>query len=133
MSNRRLDLTPLDPDADPAWRERLVQTVMSTVRHSPRPTPDRYTIPAWSAGDILSELLGLTRPALAVAFASAAVMIVLSGVATNARARGGRSDPPTAERYAVAEALGMPDAVASWVEGARAPSAGEVVAAMGGY
>ncbi len=82
---------------------------------------------------MLSGLVAFTRPALALSFAAAAVIIVVSSIATNGGVRRGEPESPTVEQYAVAEALGMPQALAAWVEGGRAPSTGELLSALGGY
>lgn len=133
MMNNGIDLTPLDPDRDPAWREHLVRGVMTGVRSNARVLPDARPTPASSRRDTLSELLALTRPSLVITFAAAVMMIFVSSIRTSAVDRPRRSDASPVERYAVAEALGMPGAVASWVEGGRAPSAGEVLGVLGGY
>lgn len=126
----RLDLSPLDPDEDPAWRERLVGSVMSQVRTAPTPRA-RLGL---SRADPVSDLLSLTRPALTAASIAAAAALI--AVALSARGRdghAGRAASAQDDRFALAEAVGLPGPVAGWVEGGRAPSAGEVLAAVRGY
>lgn len=133
MIRKGLDLTPLDPDRDPAWRERLVETVMTSVRHDTRVLRELHFTPARMEESLLSDLLAFTRPALAAAFASAALIIAVSSVAASGSARREEVQSPRVGRYPVAEALGMPEALASWVEGGRAPSTGELLSTLGGY
>lgn len=126
----RLDLSPLDPDEDPAWRERLVRSVMSQVRAASAP---RAQVPV-SRADLLFDLLSLARPALAAASLAAAAALIAAGLGV--RGRDGHAGPAASaqrDRFAIAEAVGLPGPVAGWVEGGRAPSAGEVLAAVRGY
>ena len=134
------DLTPLDPERDRAWRERVVDRVMSAVREaSPtqratRPSPRAAARPAARAlrATSIDDLLSLTRPALAAALLAAAVALVVTRRGTGsvqARPRAAAAG----ERFAVAEAVGLPAPVASWVESGRTPSTGEVLSAVGGY
>ena len=133
MTDHRLDLSPLDPERDPAWRERLVQAVMTPVRNSSRPGMELRPGPSWNRADLLSDLVALTRPALGLAFAAAAVMILVSGSVVHGADQPRTSESPRVESYDIAEALGMPQALASWVEGGRTPSTGELLATLRGY
>jgi hypothetical protein len=132
MTDEPLDLRQLDPDRDPAWRERIVHAVMTSVRQTSRDAPSPRAIAGPNAGDVLSEMLGMTRPALAVACASV-VLVILVSVGTERLGRRGRSEARAVQPYAVAEALGMPEPLAAWVEGSRAPTAAEVLSTLGGY
>jgi len=126
----RLDLSPLDPDEDPAWRERVVRSVMSGLRATPVPRVEAR-IPR---ADGLAELLSLTRPALAAASLVAAAALIAVTVDARGRDDGtGRAARGAGGRFALAEAVGLPGPLAGWVEGGRAPSAAEVLSAVGGY
>lgn len=91
MHDDPIDLTPLDPDADPGAEERFVGAVMSRVAGRPQPYPVRMDplLGAWS----------LARPVLVAASLTIVVAGYFLARATRDNARG----PLT-----VAESLGVP-------------------------
>jgi hypothetical protein len=92
MHDDPIDLTPLDPDADPLAEERFVRAVMS--RTAVRPTPYAGRI------DVLWGASSLARPVLI----AASVVIVLAGALVARAARDGRDTRP----LTVADAVGLP-------------------------
>jgi hypothetical protein len=114
--NDRIDLTPLDPDRDPAWRRHLVQGVMARVAGR-APARRRY--------DTVDELLRIARPALL----AASVIAVAALLGRRERHRSADIAP----QFAVAEAMGLSGPLAGWVEQGRTPTAAEVLAALRGY
>jgi hypothetical protein len=91
MSDDPMDLTPLDPDADPGAEERFVSAVMTRISSGPSAYPVRV--------DALWGVWSLARPVLI----AASVAIVAAGIAM-ARAS---SDAPRAP-LTVAESVGVP-------------------------
>ena len=89
MSDDPIDLTPLDPDADPNAEERFVGSVMSRVGQRGNLYPVKAD-PLWGAWS-------LARPVLI----AASVAIALAGLVL---ARSTRDDRP----LTVAESLGVP-------------------------
>lgn len=107
----RIDLSPLDPTADPARFERLLSAVVSdavAARATRPPLPST-----------LLDLTRWTRPLLALA---ATIAVVASTVLFSLR-------PPAPE--SLAESVGVPRAMAEWVELGEHPSAAALVAAFG--
>jgi hypothetical protein len=90
MPDDPIDLTPLDPDADPSAEDRFVSSVMSRIAAGANPYPVRV--------DLLWGVWLLGRPVLVAASAA----ILIAGVAI-VRARREARGPLT-----VAESLGVP-------------------------
>jgi hypothetical protein len=90
MQDDPLDLTALDPDADPAAEDRFVGAVMTRVAAMPDPYPMR--------ADVLWGAWSLARPVLL----AASVAIVAAGIVL-ARERQDDRTPLT-----VAESVGVP-------------------------
>lgn len=86
-----VDLTPLDPDAEPGAEERFVGAVMSRIASRANPYPVRVD-PLWGAWS-------LARPLLV----AASVAIVLAGFALLRETREDARAPQS-----VAESLGVP-------------------------
>jgi hypothetical protein len=91
MADDLIDLTPLDPDADPGAEDRFVGAVMSRIAARANPYPVRV--------DALWGVWSLARPVLVAASIAIAVAGVLLARATRDASRG----PLT-----VAESLGVP-------------------------
>jgi hypothetical protein len=91
MDDDSIDLTPLDPDADPNAEDRFVSAVMAQIGHGPR----RYPVPA----DALWGAWSLARPVLI----AASIVIAIAGVVI-ARAR----HPAASGPLTVTESLGVP-------------------------
>ena len=85
-----VDLTALDPDADPSAEERFVSAVMTRIAAQPNPYPPRV--------DLLWGVWSLARPALI----AASVATVAAGVYI-ARSSADNGRPRT-----VAESVGVP-------------------------
>ena len=91
MHDDPIDLTPLDPDADPLAEERFVGAVMSRIAGRPKPYPVNVD-PLWGAWS-------LARPLLI----AAALVIVVAGVFVLSGTSDGSDRPLT-----VADAVGVP-------------------------
>jgi anti-sigma-K factor RskA len=91
MHDDPIDLTPLDPDADPGAEERFVGAVMSRIATRANPYPVKV--------DALWGAWSLARPVLI----AASVVIVVAGVLAVRAARETGARPLT-----VADAVGVP-------------------------
>ena len=91
MRDDPIDLTPLDPDADPGAEDRFVHAVMSRIAARANPYPVRV--------DALWGVWSLARPVLL----AASIAIVVAGLIL-VRARREESRGP----LTVAESLGIP-------------------------
>ena len=91
MHDDPIDLTALDPDADPGAEERFVGAVMGRIRTAPNPYPLEVGV-LWGASS-------LARPVLLVA----SVAIVVAGIVLVR----GSGDDAGAPRT-VAESVGVP-------------------------
>jgi hypothetical protein len=91
MPDDPIDLTPLDPDADPSAEDRFVSAVMSRIAAGANPYPMRVD-PLWGVWTV-------ARPILA----AASVAILIAGVAI-VRARRVEARGP----LTVAESIGVP-------------------------
>ena len=91
MPDDPIDLTPLDPDADPRAEDRFVRAVMSRVAARANPYPMRAD-PLWG-------VWSLARPVLV----AASVAMLIAGVVI-VRARRDEARGP----LTVAESLGVP-------------------------
>ncbi len=91
MSDDPIDLTPLDPDANPGAEDRFVGAVMSRIAARANPYPMRV--------DALWGVWSLARPVLV----AASIAIVVAGLLM-ARARRDDARGP----LTVAESLGVP-------------------------
>ena len=90
MRDDPVDLTPLDPDADPAAEDRFVSAVMTRIAAQPNPYPPRV--------DLLWGAWSMARPVLiaaSVAIVAAGLFMVRSS---------SDDDAPTT----VAESVGVP-------------------------
>jgi hypothetical protein len=105
MPDEPIDLTPLDPDADPGAAERFVETVMSRIASRANPYPPRV--------DALWGASSLARPVLI----AASVAIVAAGIVLVRESRSAAAGPRT-----VAESLGVPPMFQ--VAGALGPASG---------
>jgi len=114
MSDDPLDLTPVDPTRDTERFEEMVAAIRfrseaAFVRRRRRPT-------------ILDGVAGWWTPALAAAALIAAASAVTWVVAY----------PASAQPSIVAEATGVPAAVADWAQTDTTPSPGELLVSIGG-
>ena len=91
MHDDPIDLTPLDPDADPLAEERFVRAVMSRIAGRPKPYPVDVD-PLWGAWS-------LARPVLI----AASLVTIVAGVIVVRAASDASSRPLT-----VADAVGVP-------------------------
>lgn len=91
MHDDPIDLTPLDPDADPGAEERFVGAVMSRIASRPNPYPVHV--------DVLWGAWSLARPVLI----AASIAIVVAGLALARTTSNDTRGPLT-----VAESLGVP-------------------------
>jgi hypothetical protein len=91
MPDDPIDLTPLDPDADPGAEERFVGAVMARIAARANPYPARV--------DALWGVWSLARPVLV----AASLAIVAAGLFLMRAAREESRRPLT-----VAESLGVP-------------------------
>ena len=91
MHDDPIDLTALDPDADPGAEARFVGAVMSRIAERPKPYP--------MAVDPLWGVFSLARPVLV----AASVAIVVAGLFMARATRNAARGPLT-----VAESLGIP-------------------------
>lgn len=91
MPDDPIDLTPLDPDANPGAEDRFVGAVMSRIAARANPYPMRV--------DALWGVWSLARPVLV----AASIAIVVAGLLM-ARARRDEARGP----LTVAESLGVP-------------------------
>ena len=91
MQDDPLDLTALDPDADPSAEERFVGAVMARVAAKPNPYP--------MSADVLWGAWSVARPVLL----AASIVIVIAGVALARESSAEPRGPLT-----VAESLGVP-------------------------
>jgi hypothetical protein len=86
-----IDLTALDPDADPRNAERFVDAVMTRISTAPNPYPVRV--------DVLWGAWSLARPVLV----AASIAIVAAGIAISRASSAASRGPLT-----VAESVGVP-------------------------
>jgi hypothetical protein len=91
MHDDPIDLTALDPDADPGAEDRFVGAVMGRIRTAPNPYPLQVGV-LWGASSLARPVL----LAAAVAIAAAGI-VLLRGSGNDARV------PRT-----VAESVGLP-------------------------
>ena len=90
MHDDPIDLTSLDPDADPGAEDRFVGTVMGRIAMKPNPYPLEVGV-LWGASSLARPVL------LAASIAIAAAGVVLA-----------RSAAATGEPLTVAESVGVP-------------------------
>jgi hypothetical protein len=112
MEPDRIDLSPLDPAADPLAYERLIRRVMD------RAAPE---LARRADAGPLALLVGWARPTLA----AAAMIAALAAGALLMTERGATSSPST-----VVDALGVPAPAADWLETGREPDEADLVLAM---
>lgn len=110
----RIDLSPLDPFADPARREQFVGGLME--RAASELARRRRSATVWGV------MAAWARPALA----AAAIAVVASAAALRSGA------PATAEETGVIEALAVPTPVESWLVEEREPSAEDLMLTLEG-
>ena len=112
----RIDFSSLDPASDPTLEKRVVSGVMARISVQPR----RHGDGVW--GSIATYL----RPALV----AAAVVVAVSGTALLYAVRAERAASTDAD---VTDSVGLPPALADWVDGGVAPTAGDLVVFVRGY
>lgn len=114
MTDDRLDLSPLDPTRDPVRFARAVRGIM-----------DAATLPLAARRARVTPIGQVTRwwrPMLAMAAALALAAIGVLTQVTPAVA--------TSQEAGVAEALGIPTVVASWMTAGETPSGAQIFAAF---
>ena len=89
MHDDPVDLTPLDPDADPGAEDRFVGAVMTRISSQPNPYPPRV--------DLLWGAWSFARPVLI----AASIAIIVAGIVV---VRGQHDGAP----MTVAESMGVP-------------------------
>lgn len=110
MDEDRLDFRPLDPRSDPEGFERAVQEIMD--RAGPELAARR------ARATVLAQVASWRWPTLATAAAVAGLAIA---------ALAARDGSRVAADAGVAEAIGVPGTVASWVREGELPDAGELI------
>lgn len=116
MDRERLDLSPLDPRADPQRWERLVRAIATHA------APELARRARTAAGP-MTWLARVARPALPMAAALAALSAI--GLALASR--------PSAEVSApsgVIEALAPPDPLYGWLAESRSPATSDLILAI---
>lgn len=118
MERERLDLSPLDPTADPDRWERLIRS----IRQRAEPELARRA----AARSVLAVIGSFARPAMA----AAAVLATLS-TGVIAVSMGGQ-EPQLYDGPVLEEALRLSAPVSNWLIEARAPSTYDLVLAIEG-
>lgn len=116
MTDDRLDLRPLDPTRDSARYERAIGRIM-----------DRAALPLSARRARTTAMGQITtwwRPMLALA---AALSLAAVGVLTQVQPAAAVTEASDAS---VAEALGIPTALATWLDAAETPTAAQVFSAL---
>ena len=117
MDPHRLDLSAIDPLADPERHERLVRTITQRAR----PVLARRA----AESSPIALLASWARPMLA----TAAVLVILSTtVLTQTRDARGSFVPDAV----IVDALHIPDPVAEWLTEDRSPTVGDLILVMEG-
>jgi len=105
----RLDLTPLDPRADAASFERLVREVRRAA--TPELVRRQAGLSLWG------QIARWRRPILAASGLMALASVIVLVVA----------HPPTTKQTTLAEAIGVPNQVARWVQAPDKPTPGDLL------
>jgi hypothetical protein len=108
MPDDPIDLTALDPDADPRNAERFVNAVMTRIAATPNLYPVRV--------DVLWGAWSLARPVLV----AASIAIVAAGIAISRASNDAPRGPLT-----VAESVGVPPVFGVVTAPAAAPRGGQ--------
>lgn len=114
MTDDRIDLSPLDPTRDPVRHARAVRRIM-----------DAATLPLAARRSRITPMGQVTRwwrpmLAMAAAFALAAIGVLTQVTPATAASR----------EAGIAEALGIPTAVATWMTAGDTPSGAQIFAAF---
>ena len=112
----RIDFESLDPTADPARFDELVRAVRDHAADELARRQGRWTV--------IGQIARWQRPLLA----AAAVTAIISG-AVLWQTRNGQSGSESATE--VAEVLGVPGALATWVQGEGTPTVGQLLVTLG--
>lgn len=112
MNEERVDLGPLDPRSDPDRFEHVVRSIVDTAG------PELSLRRARSS--VFSQVSAWRRPLLA---AAAVAGIVSLGTLSQVDAPGSA----TQDEVGVAEAVGVPETIASWVRSGETPSTAELL------
>ncbi len=113
------DLAPLDPARDPARWERMVGSVMTAAGPE---LARRASLPQPGMLLLLSDWMRPAVSAAALLAAAAAAFLVTSGPAGTPAVGGG----------GLADALGYPEAVVTWMETGQTPSVEALMVALEG-
>lgn len=107
----RLDLSPLDPTADPERFDRIVGSILARAEHDVAARRVR--------GSAFAQVVEWRKPTLA---AAAVLLLVCAGVLLGVRV------PESAAQYeSLAEAMGVPTVLAQGIRSDRIPSAAELL------
>jgi anti-sigma-K factor RskA len=117
MVDDPLDLSPLDPTTDPA---RFARRLAEIGARAAEPLAARRA----NATGVLGALPRWRRPMLA-----AAAVVALISIAALVRV----DVPNRSSATGVAEAIGVPQGLASWVRADSTPDPAELLAALQGY
>lgn len=112
MNDERVDFGPLDPRSDPDRFGRVVRSIIETAE--PELSVRR------ARASVFSQLSDWRRPLLA---AAAVFGIISLGTLTQVEAPGSVAQ----DEMGVAEAVGVPETIASWVRSGETPSTAELL------
>jgi len=118
MERERLNLSPLDPAADPERWEGLIRS----IRRRAEPELARRA----AARSVLAVIGSFARPAMAAAAVLAAISTGVIAFSVNGR------EPELYDGPVVEEALRLTAPVSNWLIEARAPSVYDLVLAIEG-
>jgi len=122
--NERIDLSALDPFADPARRDAFVARVMdSGAFELARRRRSAAGESLWNGGSVFGVMAGWAGPALA----AAALALVVSGIAL----RAARTQPQEAQSGLI-EAMALPAPVEQWLSEDRTPSRDDMILTLEG-
>lgn len=115
MNEERIDFESLDPTADPARFDELVRAIRD---HAAGELMRRR-----AQGTVIGQIARWRRPFLAAASVAAVISGAVLWQTRNGRSSGSATD--------VADALGLPGALATWVQGEGTPTVGQLLVAFG--
>lgn len=122
--NERIDLSALDPFADPAARDAFVARVLDRGAFElARRRRDTAGEPLWNGGSVFGVMAGWARPALA----AAALVLLVSGYAL----RTGRAQQQEAQSGLI-EAMALPSPVEQWLSEERTPTTADLILTLEG-
>lgn len=121
--NERIDLSALDPFADPARRDAFVARVLhSGAFELARRRRNGAGESLWNGGSVFGVMAGWAGPALA----AAALALVVSGIALRA------ARPPQEAQSGLIEAMALPSPVEQWLSEDRTPTKDDMILTLEG-